>query len=152
MTTRKYMNDPNDYSQSTNHNQISAKVEQILEQRVKQLIKTQAYQVEVLKIYQDLLQVIWNRILPTVGQVTIMTIMERALILTKEKYFLISYLHITPQGISFEELFLRLEQEEELKIQEALKKLVVNVFDILTMLTGDILSQQLLVELENRKN
>ncbi|BAU65152.1 hypothetical protein STA3757_25310 [Stanieria sp. NIES-3757] len=145
------MNDPNDYSQSTNHNQISAKVEQILEQRVKQL-KTQAYQVEVLKIYQDLLQVIWNRILPTVGQVTIMTIMERALVLTKEKYFLISYLHITPQGISFEELFLILEQEEGLKIQEALKQLVVNVFDILTLLTGDILSQQLLVELENRKN
>ncbi|GAB4224801.1 MAG: hypothetical protein Kow0049_01160 [Stanieria sp.] len=145
------MNDPNDYSQSTNQNQISAKVEQILEQRVKQL-ETQAYQVEVLKIYQDLLQVIWNRILPTVGQVTIMTIMERALVLTKEKYSLISYLHITPQGISFEELFLKLEQEEGLKIQEAFKKLVVNVFDILTLLTGDILSQQLLLELENRKN
>jgi hypothetical protein len=145
------MNDPNDYLQSTNHNQISAKVEQILEQRVKQL-ETQAYQVEVLKIYQDLLQVIWNRILPTVGQVTIMTIMERALVLTKEKYSLISYLHITPQGISFEELFLRLEQEEGLKIQEAFKKLVVNVFDILTLLTGDILSQQLLVELESREN
>jgi hypothetical protein len=145
------MNDPNDYSQSTNQNQILVKVEQILEQRVKQ-IATQAYQVELLKIYQDLLQVIWNKILPTLGQVTVMAIMERALILTKGKYSLIGYLHITPQGISFEELFLRLKQEEELIIQEALKKLVINVFDILTMLTGDILSQQLLVELESREN
>lgn len=145
------MNDPNDYLQSTNHNQISAKVEQFLEQRVKQL-ETEADQVELLKIYQDLLQVIWNRILPTVGQVTIMTIMERALVLTKKNYSLINYLHITPQGISFEELFLLLEQEKELIIQEALKKLVVNVFDILKMLTGDILSQQLLVELESKKN
>ncbi|AFZ36844.1 hypothetical protein Sta7437_3338 [Stanieria cyanosphaera PCC 7437] len=144
------MNEPNDYLQSTNQNQILVKVEQILEQRIKQ-IATQAYQVEILKIYQDLLQVIWNKILPTLGQVTVMAIMERALVLTKEKYSLIRYLHITPQGISFEELFLRLKQEEELIIQEALKKLVVNVFDMLIMLTGDILIQQLVVELENRK-
>jgi len=53
---------------------------------------SQARKEEVLEIYEDLLQTIWNRILPTLGRVTVMAIMERALALTKETYPLMSHL------------------------------------------------------------
>ena len=56
-------------------------VEKMVAERV-----SQARKEEVLKIYEDLLQTIWNRILPTLGRVTVMAIVERALALTAENF------------------------------------------------------------------
>lgn len=111
----------------------------------------QARKEEVLDIYNDLLKTIWNRILPTLGRVTVMAIMERALALTEETYPIIGFLKVTSEGISFRTLSQNVKDEDNHNIREGLKDLVANLIDILAMLTGDILVKQLLQEIEGRK-
>ena len=112
---------------------------------------SQARKEEMLEIYEDLLQTLWNRILPTLGRVTVMAIMERSLALTSEKYPLIGHLQVTNEGVSFSVLSQQMGEEEREEIREALKELVANLIDILAMLTGDILVRQLMKEIETRQ-
>lgn len=121
-------------------------IEQVVQERV-----AQARKEEVLEIYDDLLRTIWNRILPTLGRVTVMAIMERTLALTSETYPLIARLKVTHEGVLFHVLRDRLGESERQVIREALKELIANLIDILAMLTGDILVKQLLQEIEGRK-
>lgn len=124
--------------------------EESVQERVDQA-KTIARKEEVIEIYEDLLQTIWNRIMPTLGRVTVTAIMERALVLTAEKYPVIHHLEVRAAGVSFDVLRQRLGEEEKLAMRDALKELIANLIDILAMLTGDILVQQLLKEIEGRQ-
>ena len=109
---------------------------------------SQARKEEVLEIYEDLLQTLWNRILPTLGRVTVSAIVERALALTKETYPVIGRLQVTNDGLSFDQLRVRVGEEERDLLRDALKELVANLIDILAMLTGDILVRHLIKEIE----
>lgn len=122
---------------------------EMMDQAVEERI-TQARKEEILEIYNDLLRTIWNRILPTLGRVTVMAIMERALVLTQESYAVIGYLQVTSEGITFRVLSQNIEDEDSQVIREGLKDLVANLIDILAMLTGDILVKQLMKEIEGR--
>ena len=113
---------------------------------------SQARKEEMLEIYEDLLQTLWNRILPTLGRVTVMAIMERSLALTSEKYPLIGHLQVTNEGVSFSVLSQQMGQEERESVRDALKELVANLIDILAMLTGDILVRQLIKEIEGKQS
>ncbi len=124
--------------------------EEVVQERVDEA-KTIARKEEVLEIYEDLLKTIWDRIMPTLGRVTVSAIMERALVLTAEKYPLIHHLEVGAEGVSFDVLRQRLGEEEKFALRDALKELVANLIDILAMLTGDILVRQLLKEIEGRK-
>jgi hypothetical protein len=121
-------------------------VEKMIEERV-----SQARKEEVLDIYEDLLSTIWNRVVPTLGRVTVSAIMERALALTEETYPLVGHLKVTDEGVSFDALRQRMEEEEREVVREALKEVITNLIDILVMLTGDILVRQLIKEIEERK-
>jgi hypothetical protein len=144
------MTAPNQNSQSEDTSQQPATVEEVVQQRVDSA-KNMARKEEVLEIYEDLLQTIWNRIMPTLGRVTVTAIMERTLTLTAEKYPLIKHLEVTAEGVSFEVLRQRLEEEGKPVLREALKEVITNLIDILAMLTGDILVRQLLKEIEERR-
>ena len=120
-------------------------VEKMVAERV-----SQARKEEVLKIYEDLLQTLWNRILPTLGRVTVSAIVERALALTKETYPVIGRLQVTNDGLSFDQLRVRVGEEERDLLRDSLRELVANLIDILAMLTGDILVRQLIKEIERR--
>ena len=122
-------------------------IEKVVGQRV-----SQARKEEVLEVYEDLLKTIWNRILPTLGRVTVMAIMERALALTAETYPLLGRLQVTNEGLSFDVLRQQMREEEREDIRDALKELVANLIDILAMLTGDILVRQLMKEIEGRQS
>jgi hypothetical protein len=124
---------------------------EVIELAVQERI-AQARKEEVLDIYNDLLKTIWNRILPTLGRVTVMAIMERALVLTEESYAIIGYLKVTSEGVSFRTLSQNVKDEDNQIIREGLKELIANLIDILAMLTGDILVKQLLQEIEGRKS
>lgn len=130
--------------------QPPASVEKVVQERVDRE-KNIARKEEVLEIYEDLLQAIWNRIMPTLGRVTVMAIMERALVLTAEKYPLIKHLEATAEGVSFEILRQRLGEEQKPVLREALKEVITNLIELLAMLTGDILVRQLLKEIEGRR-
>lgn len=106
---------------------------------------------EVLMIYEDLLRTIWDRILPTLGRVTVTAIVERALALTAEHYPAISYLDVTNEGFSFAQLREHVGEEERNVLRDSLKELVANLIDILVMLTGDILVQQLIKDIEGKR-
>ena len=114
--------------------------EKIIRERI-----SQARQVKVLDIYEGLFQTIWGRILPTLGRVTVLAIMERSLTLTEQMYpSIIGPLQLTGEGVSFETLRQRVGEEEREIVGQALKELIANFIDILAMLTGDVLVRQLL--------
>lgn len=120
-------------------------IEEIIERRV-----SQARKEEVLTIYQDLLQTIWNRILPTLGRVTVMVIMERALAITQKKYPPVRHLRVTNDGVVFAQLQQHVDEVEHEALRRALNDLIVNLIDILAMLTGNILVEQLVKEIEGK--
>ncbi|HEY9671593.1 MAG TPA: hypothetical protein V6D11_09135 [Waterburya sp.] len=144
------MTNANQNSEPEDQSQQPASVEEVVQERVDRA-KNIARKEEVLEIYEDLLQTIWNRIMPTLGRVTVTAIMERALVLTAEKYPLIKHLEATAEGVSFELLRQHLGEEEKPVLREALKEVITNLIDILAMLTGDILVRQLLKEIEGRR-
>ncbi|MFL7811881.1 MAG: hypothetical protein AB8I80_24805 [Anaerolineae bacterium] len=119
--------------------------EKVLSERIRQARKE-----EVLEIYEELLQTVWDRILPTLGRVTVMAIMERAITLTRDSYPVVARLKVSPEGLVFDELRGRVEASELDTIREALRELVADLIDILAMLTGDILVQQLIKEIDGR--
>jgi hypothetical protein len=119
--------------------------DRVLSERIRRARKE-----EVLEIYEDLLQTVWDRILPTLGRVTVMAIMERAVVLTKESYPVVDCLKVSPDGLQFDNLRECLSESDLATIREALRELVADLIDILAMLTGDILVQQLIKEIDGR--
>jgi hypothetical protein len=120
-----------------------AQVELLVEERVKRARKE-----EILDIYEELLTTIWNRILPTLGQVTVVAIVERALVITARKYPQIRYLRVLNHGIDFNELRQHADESEIDLLREALKDVLTKLIDILAALTGDVLVRQLIKEFE----
>jgi len=119
--------------------------DKVLNERIREARKE-----EVLEIYEELLQTVWDRILPTLGRVTVMAIMERAIVLTKESYSVVERLEVASEGLSFDALRSSMSDSELQTIREALRELVANLIDILAMLTGDVLVQQLIKEIDGR--
>jgi len=115
----------------------------VLSERVRQ-----APREEVLEIHEDLLQTVWNRILPTLGRVTVIAIMERAIILTQDSFPIAGLLKVSPEGLLLEDLRGSIDESDLGVIRQALRELVANLIDILAMLTGDILVQQLIKEMD----
>jgi hypothetical protein len=107
---------------------------------------------KILRTYTRILRLIYDRILPTLGQVTLLAIMERALAMTAERHPLVRHLQLTTAGLSFQDLYHRVGLEDEHGLREALKDLVTNLLDILVMLTGDILVQGLLQEIKGEES
>jgi len=120
--------------------------DKVLSERIRQARKE-----EVLEIYEDLLQTVWDRILPTLGRVTVMAIMERAVVLTKESYPIVECLEVSPDGLLFDKLRDCMNESDLETIREALRELVADLIDILAMLTGDVLVQQLIKEIDGRQ-
>lgn len=123
--------------------QSLAQVEMLVEERINHARKE-----EILDIYEELLVTIWNRILPTLGQVTVVAIVERALVITARKYPQIRYLRVLNHGIDFSELRQHADESARESLREALKDVLTKLVDILAALTGDVLVRQLIKEFE----
>jgi len=122
-------------------------VDKVIDKRIQHVRKE-----EVLVIYDELLQTIWDRILPTLGRVTTMAIVERAIILTKENYPIIEQVKVGPDGLVLQKLREVIDESELDTIRKALKELVADLIDILALLTGDILVKQLIQEIDGRRS
>lgn len=99
--------------------------------------------VKILDIYADLLNNIWRRVLPVMGKRTVVAIMKRALALTEPQNPFIRHLRVTGEGFSFEGLYNRASGEKTETIRAAFRDFTANVIEIITILTGDILTQRL---------
>lgn len=118
-------------------------VERMLGERI-----NNAQKEEVLDIYQGLMQTVWERIFPILGRVTLIAIMERAVVITKKECPFVRKLRIGPQGPVFDGLHEAAADAEISDIRRAMRELVANVIDILAMLTGDLLVKQLVRDIE----
>ena len=118
-------------------------VQEAIEEKVDTGVKE-----EVVDIYDDLMKTVWGKITPTLGVVTVSTIVERAIFKTSQKHSIITALEITGEGVEFGVLKSRIGEKERRQLREAFKELIANLFDILAKLTGNILVNQLLKEVE----
>lgn len=102
----------------------------------------------VIEIYDDLLKTIWDKILPTLGIVTVVTIAERAISRTAQKYPCFRELRVSEKGMVFDGARAELDCADKEDLKNGFKELVTNLFDILAKLTGNILIGQLMKEVE----
>jgi hypothetical protein len=99
-------------------------------------------------IYEDLLGTVWAKISPTLGTVTVVTIMQRAINRTSENHRVLGHLTVSETGPSFTKIREHLGQEEKDELKDGFRELIANLFDILAKLTGNIIVQQLIKEVD----
>lgn len=99
--------------------------------------------------YQHIIGEIWRRIAPVLGPLSLRAIAERAVALTSAEFKFIGMIRVTDEGLSLEKLWEELDTSGDPRaIRNGFRKLVVNLMDILTGLTGGILVNRLLREVE----
>jgi hypothetical protein len=127
----------------TTRRQSQYEIEAIIERRVDQGVKA-----EVVDIYEEIFGAVWVKILPTLGKTTVRTIAQRALHLTAQSYAILDSMTVTDDGFDFRSLKERVDEKDKAAIREALKELIVSLFDILAKLTGNVLVDRLTREIE----
>ncbi|NNJ24340.1 hypothetical protein [Alienimonas chondri] len=124
-----------------------ARAERIVAERLQQV-----RQDETLAVYKDLLDSIWARLEPTLGGFTVQVLFDRALTRSAKDYPLLSQLSVTPGGVEFEalrEVLAGASAPEEVEASRvALRELILQLFDLLGLLTGDIIVRRLLAEMD----
>jgi hypothetical protein len=118
-------------------------IEAAIERRVDQGVKA-----EVVDIYEEILVAVWAKILPTLGKITVRTIAQRALHLTAPRYTILDSMTVTDDGFDLRTLKERVDERDKATIREALKDLIISLFDILAKLTGNVLVDRLTREIE----
>ncbi len=103
---------------------------------------------EVVDIYEEMLVAVWSKIMPTLGKTTVRTIARRALHLVSQKYAILDSVTVTEDGFDFRSLKERVDEKDKTTIREALRELIVSLFDILARLTGNVLVDRLTREIE----
>ena len=127
----------------TTRRQSQPEVEAVIERRVDRGVKT-----EVVDIYEEILVAIWAKIVPTLGKITVRTIAQRAVHLTAQRYATLESVAVTDDGFDFRTLKERVDERDKAAIREALKELIVSLFDILAKLTGNVLVDRLTREIK----
>jgi len=127
----------------TTRRQSQPEVEADIGRRVDRGVKT-----EVVDIYEEILVAIWAKIVPTLGKITVRTIAQRAVHLTAQRYATLESVAVTEDGFDFRTLKERVDERDKAAIREALKELIVSLFDILAKLTGNVLVDRLTREIE----
>jgi len=106
---------------------------------------------EVIDIYEEILVAVWAKILPTLGLITVRTIAQRALRLTAQSYATLDSMAVTEDGFDFRSLKELVDERDKATIREALRELIISLFDILAKLTGNVLVDPLMREVEGLK-
>lgn len=132
-----------DYSRRTPKQAVEEAIQKLLQQ-------TQPLPLEQLAAWEKLLTLIWQRISPVLGGVTLMIAVNRALSLTQEQYPDLNHLLTTPEGLDFRFLRQQLEKSETPLHPEGFQTLVSHLLEILRLLSGDILLRSLLQALETQ--
>jgi hypothetical protein len=94
---------------------------------------------EILEIYQDLFQTIWNRLQPTLGTVAVASICRSALAQGSQGHPLLKMIDIDELGIRTGGLREKLDSFEPRALRVDLLAFVDEILRLLTDLTGDIL-------------
>jgi hypothetical protein len=109
----------------------------------------------VVDAYENLLKRIWARTVTILGVVTLKAIAQRSVLLTAHDYPLLENLAVTDGGLDFEMLKGRVGEEQKAAIKAGFEELILNLFDLLAKLTGEVIVNRLfgeVVEVEAMRN
>ena len=98
---------------------------------------------EIINIYDDIFNTIWDKIYPTLGTAPVLTIFQRAIHFSSQQFPNLETLTVTEEGIDFREFRSLSVEDDKETIKEGLNELIGNLFEILAKLTGNILVKEL---------
>lgn len=119
-----------------------------MDEATKKLHENTEIKKDVVEIYEDLLMTIWFKIVPTLGVVTVVTIVKKAVAKAAVTHPFLQDIQINETGIFLNKIKAKLSKEDKEQLKVGFRELVVSLFDILAKLTGNILVQQLIKEVE----
>jgi len=112
----------------------------------------QARKDEVLKLFEDILMTVWNRLIPILGKMTVTMIFKRSLDMTLDKYSIIENLKIHEEGLVFQEQSNNISDKDFKELKNSLMEYIANLIDILATLTGNVIVNKLFADFEINKN
>lgn len=98
---------------------------------------------EVIDVYTRVITILWEKTADILGSLTVSTIMDTATSETKEKYKFMEGLEISKEGLLIKEDKNRLMNTPKEVIEKAFEELISRFFDVLSVLTGDVLVSRL---------
>jgi len=101
---------------------------------------------EVVDIYAALLDKIWQRAIIILGLVTIRAIFQRAIRSTARDYPLVGDLSVSGGGLNIGDLRARVGEREKEVIRQGFEGLILNLFDLLAELTGQVIVSKLFAQ------
>jgi len=104
----------------------------------------------IVDVYQDLFDTIWGNITPTLGAITVATIVERAIRRTAVEHEMIELLTVNHNRVDFSQLKGAAGDSDQVALREGLNLLVANLLDILAKLTGNVLVDELMEVIEEK--
>lgn len=98
----------------------------------------------VVNIYEDLLSKLWDRIVVSMGAVTVTALWRRVIRKTSGHFPFIEGLSVSNDGFDFSQI--RKMNEKEKIYRNGFEELILNFFDLVTELTGDMIIDRLFKE------
>ena len=120
-------------------------------QRVEEYVAAQvasARKQEILTIYTDLLEGIWQRMVPTLGRMTVVAMVERAQRVTVRRHPILHHVIVSREGIDLAPVRDHIPTTSRNDLHDAFKDLTINIIDVLVTLTGDGLVRQVVENLD----
>lgn len=102
---------------------------------------------EVVDVYEDLLSKIWTRTTAIPGVVTVQAIMRRSIVITQTQHPWLGSLEVGADGLRFNHLKKALEPEAKVHLKEGFEEMVLQIFDLLAKLTGEVIVEKLFREI-----
>jgi len=92
----------------------------------------------IVDTYEDLILSMWDKITPTLGTITVATIVQWAVHRTAAEHELIGLLRVKQDGVSFTHLKRVVADKDAAALKEGFQLLIANLFEILAKLVQTI--------------
>lgn len=103
---------------------------------------------EITGLFKEVTQVMWRRLAPVLGLVTTQHLFRQAANKNKGEYAWLSAIEFTEDGPKFGDPDGIVRPSDQIELRKGLTTVVKTVLDILTILTGDILTSYLQADVE----
>lgn len=104
---------------------------------------------QILHLLNDLTDLLWSRLRITLSDITLISIVDRALCLSQEKFPLLDHLQLDANGVCFDKLFKIENTFTPNELIQAYGQFLIETISIISVLTAGILTPILYRELDN---
>ncbi len=103
---------------------------------------------EITGLFKEVAQVMWRRLSPVLGIVTTQHLFRQAVVKNLGQFPWLKAIEFTEEGPKFVSTDGSTQPSDQIEIRKGLTAIVTTVLDILTVLTGDILTSYLQADVE----